>query len=569
MIQKMITQTKSLILQMTYGVQLSLFLFSCNELRIETLPENHKIKIDNIIVDGHITGGQIFYFEKDRAYQYNTGYSNLQDSSFVSESTLFQAGALSHQAIALLTLKLAEEDILELDDKISAVYQAPELQQFDAYNSVSYKHLLSHSSGISSWEDEFDFLPDSGWNFSKKGFLLLAKTLEVKLQMPLQELMDNWVFSPLNISNSSFDPDLSSKSIALPHNSYGKPLEPSEGNYTLYTNASDYGKLLIALTKPGFLTSQSLLKIQKTHADAMIWGAEEANEIISWSLGCGLQSNGGKNLLWQWSDEISGSFMMVDPTNDKGLVFLSNSENGFSIADALSDQFFEDEIWFTKWLGLASYQDPGRSERIMLEKAYHSYSQIAANQVYDELNRTASDFLSEAVFNNIVWSLFAEKKLDRSLWLINHHIASDTTSSSAYMRLGEAEGFRQNYQQSWQAYRMAMELDVSLEREILPRFPWYREAMLALQENDSTPIDPQKYLGRYGAIEVSWNGENLLYSDQNLEKIPMVQLSNTTFDLSSLETFRLVFNLEDQEMIGLTQSFLTGERIDNNKASDM
>ncbi|MEM9325947.1 MAG: serine hydrolase, partial [Bacteroidota bacterium] len=414
-------------------------------------------------------------------------------------------------------------------------------------------------------ELQLDFEPGSQWQYSGEGYVLLSKVMEQVMAKSFEDLTEAWVFEPLGMTNSSFVwKDNFAPDVAVGHNMIHQPdeleqLTEPNAAASLLTTAGDYAKLMRAIRDSKFLSAQSRKYLIEEYIDATVWGAEDVNEYIAWGLGVGLQKGDGDLGVWQWGDNYLFRGMMIYfPEDDKGLVYLTNSENGLSMAKVLYSYFFDGPAYAIDWLGYEAFDNPERSAAIDLEMAYVHQSSEEATGVYERILRQDSSLLKDNLINNTVWSLFGSKQLDEAVGLIERHLENFPNSAETWVRKGEALAFAHDYTGSWQAYQQAMDLDAETSRVIMPRFPWYQEAWSALQAQED-PSEPSAYVGQYGAVTISQEGTRLMYSDGERENIPLYRLSNDVFDLESLETFRLRFDWQGDIAVGLTKSHLTGD----------
>ena len=81
-----------------------------------------------------------------------TGTSGISyDTVSIKPDMLFAIGSVTKNFVAALTLKLAEEDLLSLDDSLSS--WLPDYPYID--NTIILRQLLNHTSGIYMfWENQ-------------------------------------------------------------------------------------------------------------------------------------------------------------------------------------------------------------------------------------------------------------------------------------------------------------------------------------------------------------------------------------------------------------------------------
>jgi D-alanyl-D-alanine carboxypeptidase len=108
----------------------------------------------------------------------------------VNERTLFAAGSITKTLVAALTLKLAEDGVLDLDDRLAR--WVPEFPQADA---ITLRQLLNHTAGTANFTDAQEFVaaveddPGATWT--------PARTLRYA-QEPNSKPGEQWSYSNTN-----------------------------------------------------------------------------------------------------------------------------------------------------------------------------------------------------------------------------------------------------------------------------------------------------------------------------------------------------------------------------------
>ncbi len=131
-----------------------------------------------IVQDGKIV--------KEQGY----GAANLEHDVPVTPQTMFQSGSLGKPFTAALTLLLIEDGKFSLDDRISTHLPGTP----DSWSEITIRHLLSHTSGLASFDDSIDLRRDysdqellasmaklpllfpsgEGWSYSNLGYQILG-----------------------------------------------------------------------------------------------------------------------------------------------------------------------------------------------------------------------------------------------------------------------------------------------------------------------------------------------------------------------------------------------------------
>ena len=82
---------------------------------------------------------------------------------------------------------------------------------------------------------------------------------------------------------------------------------------------------------------------------------------------------------------------------------------------------------------------------------------------------------------------------------------------------------------------------------------------MAIQKNEK-PMELESYAGKYQTVSIGVVEGELRYSDEENKNVPLHPLSQDLFDMTNLETFRIKFQIENDRVVGLEKSYLTGER---------
>lgn len=540
-------------------------LISCEPQKEQVeLSGEQKTIIENLMARAKVPGLQLGFFNGNKEWVYAGGYSNLSDAAPISTSTVFRANDLGYSIIAALCFRLAEENELDLTQAITEDFQDPRLGSSTFNHLVSYQNLLSHTSGLPIWSEAEDTIsitnvPGETWNYSHLGYEWIIKGLEAKFNTSIQQLANQWVFDPLDMSSSFFG-NAEPSNAAKGHDLIGRVKAPGRTNTsTFYTNVGDYLNVIRAFSE-GFFSDESQKALAQSLAKVNVWEDETSEQLVSWGPGLGIQTGNGGVALWQYSDDLTmKSFSIVFPERNTGLVLLTNSENGLSIGENLSGLFFDDQLPALDWLDLQPYDDPSWQARLKLESAFAFDDSLSVGATYNDLFENQPDELNNALFNNVIWSFFKRNELDAAERLARIHLEYFPSTANTYIRLGETLGFKNEYGPSWENYQKAMELDPETSRLIMPRFPWYTEATIAMQETQELPLS--LFVGNYGKSTVSIANNQLILADGRYEQVDLKRIGNTLFDLNAAETYRINFTVSDGVVIGLEKSYLSGERV--------
>src|SRR5215510_8219150 len=132
--------------------------------------------------------------DKKIIYQQALGFADLSSGRMLNDSSVFELASISKQFTAMGIMICKEKGMLSYDDNLKKYF--PQLP----YDNITIRNLLTHTSGIPSYEDQFDknwdhkkiafnkdivemlvqrkdtlfFKPGSKWRYSNTGCALLA-----------------------------------------------------------------------------------------------------------------------------------------------------------------------------------------------------------------------------------------------------------------------------------------------------------------------------------------------------------------------------------------------------------
>ena len=158
-----------------------------------------------------VKNGQVVYAK-------GYGYANLEHQVPVKPLTIFQSGSVGKQFTATAVMMLVEEGKLSLDEKISKYLgEVPE-----AWKDITVRHLLTHTSGLTDYPDDFDFRRDyteddllkraqaitpafkqgDKWQYSNLGYVTLGILIHKVSGQFYGDFLQQRVFKPLGMSNT-------------------------------------------------------------------------------------------------------------------------------------------------------------------------------------------------------------------------------------------------------------------------------------------------------------------------------------------------------------------------------
>ncbi|MGI4834459.1 MAG: serine hydrolase domain-containing protein [Janthinobacterium lividum] len=320
----------------------------------------------------HVPGMQLVHTKGKAVRAYYVGVREAGTSQPVTAATLFEACSLGKELLAYVALRYHDRGLLDLDKPLLQYHEYPRLQGQARAARITARLALAHMAGLPNWAENpmgagwktsaltVNYAPDSCWNYSAEGYVLVQRVLEHLTGKPFEQLAQEEVFGPLSMTHSSFRWQARFAATASAgHDGAGQPVpidhfaDPNAG-YSLYATATDYSRFLQALrTGQGLQPATAqLLLTPATAADRCGRPASAADPHIAWACGVGLATTSQGLGQWQWGDNgnFKGFFMTL-PGRQESLLFFTNSANGDQLTDELLRLFFgPGQYWTTQWL---------------------------------------------------------------------------------------------------------------------------------------------------------------------------------------------------------------------------
>jgi CubicO group peptidase (beta-lactamase class C family) len=214
---------KSIYLHVCFCILLQL---SCNDL----LAQNYKPKIDSLlnayVALNKLNGTVLVYSKGAVIYNSSYGYADKSSKKPITENCIFPIGSLTKSFTATIILKLAEREIVSLDDRLSRF-----IPDYPRGEEITIRHLLTHTSGVFEVFENPDYMrqlykerkygpdtlmtffktkplqfdPGTKFSYSNSGYDLLGIIIELATGKTYAHNLQEYIFKPLNMLNSGFD----------------------------------------------------------------------------------------------------------------------------------------------------------------------------------------------------------------------------------------------------------------------------------------------------------------------------------------------------------------------------
>ncbi len=334
--------------------------------------------------------------ENEVVYENTFGYKNYKEQLPLTDSTNIYGGSFSKAVFGVLVMKLVEQGTIDLDTPLESylpkkIYEyRPQTRWHDdfsalkndtLYHKITARMCLSHTTGFanSRWLEadhqlRVHYQPGTRYWYSGEGFIYLQVVLEKLLGRDLEALAQEMIFEPLGMKNSSYQwlPKFEAN-FAYGHNSEGelwkkdKDNEPRGGS-TLETTPQDYRKFLKGVLQKKILSESSWnelftpqIRIRSikqfgplSHKDSTL----NDNIQLSYGLGWGLiRTPFGRGAFKECHGNGFQHYSIVFPEAKKGMMLMTNSDNGESIYKEVLSLAIKDEFTPWEWGGYIPYDE--------------------------------------------------------------------------------------------------------------------------------------------------------------------------------------------------------------------
>jgi CubicO group peptidase (beta-lactamase class C family) len=343
-----------------------------NMLNVEFTRSLPRASLDSLMTKYKIPGVSIAVID-DYKMDWMKAYGEIHAGRGirVTPDTYFEAGSTTKILTAALVMKLAEEGMLHLDKDVDEYLKSWKIPDslLKGDKTITTRLLLSHLSGLSEGEDfgalkgavptladylhgrepatnaeaEIVYEPGTKWQYSNFGFIVIQLLLEEHLGRLYTELMQEYIFDPLEMGRSTFahhDKKAIRDVAIVPHDRNGTPHERSlsptiKAHGELQTTPRDLAKFAIALMKayvgePNELFSRriarEMLAVSRRIKPEEFFGLQD----MSYGYGAFLLGENDAFCFMHPGSNNPGtsSMLIANPSTGKGAVIMTNGEQG-------------------------------------------------------------------------------------------------------------------------------------------------------------------------------------------------------------------------------------------------
>src|SRR5881394_3456757 len=185
-------------------------------------------EIQRTLLAGNIPSASIALVSGDRVIWSNAyGYSNLWARTPATPNTVYLIGSTFKTMSTIALLQQMEQGKFKLDDPVNNYLTDFKIQGEDPAHPVTFRHLLTHTSGLPAdfggfpvWGDtvppsledylrkslKVNRLPLVRVEYSNMAFTLVGYLVQKFSGVPYKQYIQEHIFTPLEINSTAFEP---------------------------------------------------------------------------------------------------------------------------------------------------------------------------------------------------------------------------------------------------------------------------------------------------------------------------------------------------------------------------
>lgn len=358
------------------------------------------VEFQELIERARVAGLAVSIFNAtEPVYVKTFGYANKEEGEPLQVNSILGAASLSKAVFAYLVSILVEEGTIDLDVPLQSYFDKPlyeysfgkkwqnfqDLKGDERLGKITGRMCLTHTTGFQNWrwiprpgddnpEEKLKiiFEPGTQYYYSGEGIQLLQYTVEHITGKGLEELAQEKIFKPLHMENTSYVwQERFEDRLAFGHDSDENVLSRDEREQarsagSMQTNLIDYSLFARHLLKEYAAGSPIVrrlfepnfrIKTKRQFGPQSVEMTDENDDIaLSYGLGWGnLQTPYGVAGFKEGHDEGFQHYTILFPEAGKGMLILTNSDNGESIYKELLESGIDDVYTPWEWEGYIPY----------------------------------------------------------------------------------------------------------------------------------------------------------------------------------------------------------------------
>ena len=494
------------------------------------------------------------------------GVRSLASGAPVDSNTVFDAASLTKPVFAYAVLRLADRGVIDLDKPIADIRPNDRMKADARYLRITPRMVLAHATGLPNWGGDtlpIAFDPGTDWGYSGEGYVWLSEAVERATGMTLEDVMRREVFEPLGMRHSTFiwNATLEANGSAY-HPQFGsararQPAGPdgraANAAASLRTTAGDYATFLAAVLAGQGLRpamARQYLSVQNEAVNAANYRTRpaELRARIAWGLGWGLERRDDRVLFWHWGDNGDAkAFALGDQQTRTAVVYFANSSSGLSIAQAIASAVIPGDAHSLAWLRYEQHDDDrfiARRELVRAGLQAKDNASAAVARAYGAQRSVRASAMTPNLLQSAAVVLGSQRAVDAADTLLALAMRDYPDSVSLAIDRGELHLRASNPAAAIPHFDRAARLAPS-DSGARARLEWSTGMVAALTkpaEVDDAVL--RRYVGVYGPRTVTFENGRLHYQRGSGRKAVLTPMSEDTFLVEGIPTFRLRFVAE-------------------------
>ncbi|PCI94921.1 MAG: serine hydrolase [Flavobacteriales bacterium] len=407
-------------------------------------------------------------------YKKGFGMANMEWDIPNEANTKHRLGSISKQFTGMLIMQLVEAGKLKLDVPITTyLTDYPK----ETGNTITLHHLLTHSSGIPNYtsfkdfraiqrdyysptefvktfaDSTLNFKPGEKFSYSNSGYFLLGVIIEKVTGKTYEEVLQDQILTPLNMTNSGFDHHSTIlKNRATGYEKYGStyinaPFLDMALPYAagaLYSTVEDLYLWDQALYTNQLLTKENMELVFTGYLNGYGYG---------WGIGKQLMGNNSdSSIVNEHQGGVNGFHTIISRnTTDNNLVVLLNNTGGAALNE------MKDAIYGI--LYGTDYKMPTKSLATELMNIILKNGIQSGVDQFNSLKKSEIYSLNENDMNTVGYQFLQDGKVKEAISIFKLNTEEFATSANTYDSLGEAYLKAGNYKLAIKNYKKTLELN--------------------------------------------------------------------------------------------------------------
>lgn len=158
---------------------------------ISQLTANFDQRIPILMAKSDVQGLTLAVVEHGKLIWSNAyGQASMALTRRATTDSIFEAASLGKVVFALITIRLADKGIIDLDESIALNFSYPSLDHDKRFSQLAPRLILQHASGLPNWGSyalaeirepvKFNTNPGEKFGYSGEAYTALQKFMEVR-----------------------------------------------------------------------------------------------------------------------------------------------------------------------------------------------------------------------------------------------------------------------------------------------------------------------------------------------------------------------------------------------------